>query len=330
MSRPLKAISTFSILCLLVSLTGCNTDRMWEKSRDDQGPVTRLDNPEGVDIPDIQIADTQEVDLVEQVLYHRAVYKKSLGALRDYYQRRGYNNKRQWAEFELADVERIKPFKYIVDAEIPASSLRPTSAIAEADDMYARGLDLMKQGGHGVPVFYREDIMRQALATFIELINKYPSSDKIDDAAFCCGEIYKEYFKDQEAIAVKWYDRARTWDPRTPHPVRFQSAVVYDFRLHDRAKALEMYHAVLKEEPQNKSNNAFASRRIYELTEGTAQIAPPRTPGAAQPASAAPTDMFGAEPPRRPMRETSKAPADDVQIAAEELVPIIELGPDED
>lgn len=329
MSRPLTTITAFSAAFLVISLAGCNTDPLWTKTRDNQGPVTKLDYPEGVDIPDIQIADTQEVDLVEQVLYHRAVYKKSLGALRDYYARRGYNNKRQWAEFELADVERIKPFKYIMDAEIPASTLRPTSAIAEADEMYAHGLDLMKQGGHGVPVFYREDIMRQALATFIELINKYPNSDKIDDAAFCCGEIYKEYFKEQEAIAVKWYDRARTWDPRTPHPVRFQSAVIYDFRMHDRAKALELYHAVLKEENDNKSNTAFASRRIYELTEGMAQISQPRPPGAAQPASAPPPDMFGSEP-HRPMRQSSAAPGEDKQLAAEELVPVIELGPDED
>jgi tetratricopeptide (TPR) repeat protein len=268
-------------LCsLLVALAGCNTDPLFAKEKTPTGPVTKMDSPDArLGVPDVKVVSGTEYDLVEQVLTHRMAYHRSLIALRDYYRKRGYENKLQWAEFELADVEKIKPFRYLLDAEIPAPWLQPKESIAEADALYERGCELMKKGGHGVPVFYSEDVMRDALKCFVRLIQKYPSSDKIDDAAFGCGEIYKEYFKDQNEIAVKWYERAYTWDPQTPHPARFQAAVVYDYRLHDRARALELYHEVLKRDTSNLSNARWASARIDELTKGP-QLATPREPEA--------------------------------------------------
>ena len=250
----------------LVLLTACNTDSAWEPRQRVEGPTTKIDDPDGVEVPDIMIADAAEVDLVERLLMHRALYHRSLQALHDYYRDRGYHAKRVWAEHELADVNRIKPFRYLLSAEIPSDRLVPRDSIAEADQLYESGLALLGQGGHGTPVFYRENKMREALAVFRQLIQEYPSSDKIDDAAFYCGEIHKEYFKGEEPIAVRWYERAFTWDPQTPYPARFQAAVVYDYRLHDRDRALELYHHVIRLEAGNKSNAAFAMRRIEELT----------------------------------------------------------------
>jgi hypothetical protein len=42
--------------------------------------------------------------------------------------------------------------------------------------------------------------------------------------------------------------------------------VVYDYRLHDRDRALELYQSVLKNETAGQSNLRFATRRIQELT----------------------------------------------------------------
>lgn len=247
-------------------LTGCNTTAVWKPRQDVQGPTTKIDHPEGIDVPDIVITDAQEVDLVEQLLMYRANYHRSLQALHDYYRERGFETKRIWASHELADANRIKPFRYLLSAEIPSDRLVPRDSIPQADQLYERGLALLNEGGHGIPVFYRDDKMRQALSVFRQLIEKYPSSDKIDDTAFFCGEIHKEYFKGEDRIAVRWYERAFTWDPQTPHPARFQAAVVYDYRLHDRDRALELYHDVLTREKSNKSNLAFATRRIEQLT----------------------------------------------------------------
>ncbi|HEY3242835.1 MAG TPA: hypothetical protein VGM03_05735 [Phycisphaerae bacterium] len=257
----------FALGLIAVSVCGCKTDALFEPSHKMEGPTTRIDAPQGIDVPDINVVDRTEVDLVEEMATHRAMYHRTLRVLRDYYKDHGYEQKAKWAEFELADLNHVKPFKYIMSAEIPSDALRPNESIAEADVLFDRGMDLLKKGGHGVPVFYRESTMKDALKAFIELVQRYPSSDKIDDAAFYIGEIYKEYFKDQETIAVQWYERALKWNSKTPHQVRFQLAVVYDFRLHDRAKALEYYHRVMDEEADlDRSNVAFSVRRIEELT----------------------------------------------------------------
>ncbi len=253
---------------------GCNTDPMWEPSQRARGPLGSIDRPDGVGLPDIRIADAHEVDMVEQVLTHRAMYHRSLQALHDYYQQHGYESKRTWTLNELADVKRIRPYRYILDAEIPSSDLQPRDSIAEADAMFERGLVLLKEGGHNLPFVYREGRLREALATFRELIERYPSSDKIDDAAFYCGEIHKEYFKGEEPLAIRWYERAFTWNPQIQLPARFQAAVVYDYRLHDRDRALELYQDVRRVETFNQSNVIFAVARIEQLTSDRLPHAP--------------------------------------------------------
>jgi hypothetical protein len=266
--KPNIRMLVLPAMAVLLVSAGCNTDMLWADRQEVDGPVTDLDSPEGIELPDIQIADANEVDLAEQLLMHRAMYHRTLRALRDYYRDHGYEQKRRWAEEELRGVERIQPFRYLLSAEVPADDLKPIESIASADAMYAKGQELMRKGGHGLPALYRQETMLQALNTFVDLIRKYPSSDKIDDAAFWCGEIHKEYLEDQAPIAVKWYERSFTWDPNTPHPARFQAAVTYDFRMHDRARALELYRQVIEEEDGNKSNVSFAVTRIDQLTEG--------------------------------------------------------------
>jgi tetratricopeptide (TPR) repeat protein len=262
-----RCFGCFPVALLCAALTGCQTDPLFEKQNQKvDAPLAPIDQPPGVEVPDINVVDSSEADLVEAVLTYRAQYARNLEALGEYYRSHGYYRKLKWAETEMADVRRIKPFKYILEAEVPSASLQPSTKIADADALYDKGLAKMKEGGHGTPVFYREKTMREAVTLFTDLINRYPNSDKIDDAAFQLGEIYKEYFQDQEEIALKWYQRALDWDPKTPYPVRFQSAVVTDYRLHDRARALELYHDVLKHETGNRSNTAFSVRRIGQLT----------------------------------------------------------------
>ena len=165
----LLSVSILALVCTV----GCNTEKMWADNQKPDGPTTDVNASEADAFPDIQTVQAQEVDIVEEVLANRAKYKRSLLILRDYYREHGYNNKRQWAESELADLNRVKTFKYILSAEIPVSSLRPTDSIAKADEMYRRGLELMKEGGHGVPALFRQDRMREALQMFADLITRY-------------------------------------------------------------------------------------------------------------------------------------------------------------
>ena len=112
------------------------------------------------------------------------------------------------------------------------------------------------------------------MVKFNELIDKYPSSDKIDDAAFYIAEIHKEYFEEKDnLIALQWYQRAIDWDPELSYPARFQMAVIYHYRLKDNEKALEMYQQVVEKERFNKSNLAWAQMEIHKLTSAKTRYA---------------------------------------------------------
>lgn len=264
------------LIVATVLLAGCNIDGLWSPRADRDAPMVDQRGPAGhrralgnrhpVEPIDLRIVDAQEVDLVEEVVANRNRYHQSLTRLRDYYRDHGEATKLGWAEFELNGAHGVKPFRYLVDAEVPSDALRPVHHIPEADKLYEQGVDLMRRGGHGVPALFREDLMIRAAGTFRRLITQFPSSDKIDDAAFFEGEIHKEYLPGTETIAVKWYERAWTWDANTPHPARFQAAVVYDYRLHDRDRALELYQQVVDRETDIQSNVRFAMRRVYELS----------------------------------------------------------------
>lgn len=263
--RSLRAAGALAGFASLAAVTGCAMDRFFDNKPVPTGPTVSLADPHSpaaLPLP----SDAQEVDLVENVITNRDEYVRNLQQLRDYYREHGYATKERWADFELDGLRRVRAFKYLIDSEVPSQQLSPVGQIPEADALYSKGLSLMKKGGAGIPGLYRQTPMIQAAEAFQELIERYPSSDKIDDAAFYLGEIHKEYFKDQEQIAVRWYEKAMEWDPHTPHPVRFEAAVVYDYRLHDRDRALELYHAVLKDEATSNSNVRFATRRIRELT----------------------------------------------------------------
>jgi len=248
-------------------LVGCNVDGRWTQRMPLATPVAYLEddsaNRSGVDV---SIADAREVDLVEAVVAHRRDYIQSLRELNRYYATQGVETKRRWSMMELDGILATKRFRYLMDAEVPAGSLTADQSIREADELYERGLELMRRGGHGIPAIYRKDRMVEAADVLRQLIEQYPGSDKIDDAAFYCGEIHKDYLPGQEAIAVQWYERAWEWNPETPHPARFQAAVVYDYRLHDRDRALELYQGVATDPGADASNARFAARRIRELT----------------------------------------------------------------
>lgn len=269
----LVSTSTFSAIVA----SGCNTDRLHARQAPKGAPVEPAYpnyGPTSDAATGLHVVNDQEVDLVESVISNRNAYDQSLNRLQQFYASRGYAEKETWVRYEQDAFRNVKKFRYLMGSEVPSAALKPESSIPAADALYDRGRQLMRDGGHGVPILYREDLMVQASDVFRELIEKYPNSDKIDDAAFLLGEIHKEYLKEQESIAVTWYERAWTWDPNTPHPARFNAAVVYDYRLHNRDRALELYRAVTEVETDNRSNVRFANRRINELID-EGRSAPP-------------------------------------------------------
>lgn len=242
-----------------------------------------------LETPSIRLADRHEPDLVEEMVWHRRMYAAYLRALLTFYSENGFDEKANWARTEMRTFQSVKPYNYILDAELPSITLRPTESIVEADKLYEEGLELMERGGHGVLFFYHDETMKRAIAKFKELIARYPTSDKIDDAAYYIAEIHKEYNQERDnLLAVEWYKRAVTWNPKLPHPAWSHAAHILDFRMHEREKALEWYYLVLEHEkdqtgPRFAMNIEVAHDRIGRLTREKTRYAPAEPTPVVQP-----------------------------------------------
>jgi hypothetical protein len=214
------------------------------------------------------LANADEPLLVEYVVGARHEYQKAMADVQDFYRRTGVNSyKAQRVANAIQRLDPVHMYMYVLQAEIPPADVKPVEVIPQADKMFAQGVDLYREGKGLLHTFITTDYKkeRQALLILLDLIQRYPRSTKVAQAAFYIGEIYKEYFN-EDVRACQWYERAWQWDPAITLPARFQAAVVNDYRLYNRAKAIELYRQVIQHEQFSSTNVTFAHRRIRELT----------------------------------------------------------------
>ena len=214
--------------------------------------------------PVISMANAGETDLIEQVAMNRNAYRQGLELLIKFYTRAGNNMKMEWAQKELKALEAVPQYNYIVQATVAGSNLSANTSIAGADSLYDEAFQIESNAR---TLFIKDDdMLRMALNKYNLLINKHPSSDKIDDAAFRAAGIY-EHFKDY-TLAVLYYKRTYQWDRYTTLPAKYKAAYVLDRKLQQRAEALDLYRQVVREEFLATSYREFAQTRIAELTKG--------------------------------------------------------------
>jgi tetratricopeptide (TPR) repeat protein len=207
-------------------------------------------------------SSSDQIDLVEQLTTHRQAYRRSLQALIQHYDAAGDNAKATWAKEELTALDRIPMFRYIIEADMPAT-LKATERLPAADELYNEAARLEREAG-ALPVLKNEEVLRAALAKYGEVIRKYPTSDKIDDAAYRMGHI-QDYFKDF-TLALLSFQRAYQWDANTPYPARFRAANILDRRLRRRDEALVLYQEAIIKEASFDEWRIPAERRVKELT----------------------------------------------------------------
>lgn len=210
-----------------------------------------------------RIAKGSEADIVEKMAADRQAYRNGLKSLVEYYMGIGNNMKLGWAKDELKRLDDMPQYSYIVEAGLAGADLKATASINEANYMYQDALNTEKQAGQ-LLVVKNENMLRLALDKYNQLIKKFPTSDKIDAAAFRAGGIC-EYFRDY-TIALLYYQRAYQWNPKTPNPARFKAAHILDEYLHRRAEALELYQQAVKMENLDQYDMELAQTRIGELT----------------------------------------------------------------
>jgi len=246
-----KTILTVLLIVLLNVLVGC------------YGPDSGRSQLIPSQMKAVTAIDASETDIIEQVVINRQAYQRYIAALIAHYESTGNNMKLGWAKKELAALNAIPQYNYIIEAITAGPDLKASRSIAEAELIYMEALRLEKQAKKYV-VLTNKEMLRLALDKYNQLIRKHPSSDKIDDAAFKAGEIC-EYFKDY-TLALLYYQRAYQWDPDTVHPARFKAAYILEKRLHRRAEALELYQQVVEKEGRYGKYKGFAEKRIKKLT----------------------------------------------------------------
>ena len=207
-----------------------------------------------------------EAVLAEGVIDARQGYLDAIEALVNHYSETQEDFRARLLDNVRERLDPVHQYMYVEAAALPPADMRPELVYAEADALYADALKLYKRGSV-VPLWPNYKLQRQALTKFLELVRTYPDSTKIAYSAFYIGQIYKNYFQ-QYHRAVMWYERAWQWDPTIPRPARYQAAVITDWRLSDRAKAVELYRQVLVHEAElSDTNSEIARKRIAELSD---------------------------------------------------------------
>lgn len=282
-SKSLERLPFFLLVLIApVVLTGCEGS-------------TRRHDKRVVDISPPEDEDTYEsdrtrgelpvvADEVEEMMAAREAYIERLIELERVYLESGNTEKANWARRQRELTEKVQVYPYLTEGAPEESSMaEPIESIPEADALYDEAYALYDTFV-GVPFVgftkLNTQDARMAAEKFRKILREYPTSDKVDDAAYYCGVIYKEFLREDDPdnqLALRYFEWALKLDAQTPHAARFDMAVVYDYRLHDRARAIELYHDVLEsEEAGIQSNQRWAAHRIEKLTDDDRSSLRPR------------------------------------------------------
>ena len=254
-------LRTAVIVIIGIALAGCEeTAKKGERYMADPSESVIV-RGEGLFVP-----GAEEVDLVEKMAGFRDSYRNSILDMIDYYNKTGNNTKRLWAESELESLDSTEQYRYLTMGDVSRSDLRAIASIPQAEVLYNEAMKLYNDAKWLV-VITDGGKLQQALRKFDEIIQKYPTSNKIDDAAYRAGRIY-EHFKDYE-IAVVYYQRAFQWNSEIRYLVRYRTAYILDQKLHKRKEALPIYQLSLEKERLDEDRMDFVKLRIKQLTTST-------------------------------------------------------------
>ena len=215
--------------------------------------------------PRLRIVDPEKVsesDMVEDLVTDRQVYRRTLDKLLGLFHQA--RDVRRWSRTkrELKGLISVNKYLYLRKAATPGHNLKPQNRIKAAEDLFAEGTRLKTRAGTTGLYRYR---IQTAMETFRKLINDYPTSDRIDDAAFAIGELCYDNLKDYER-AVRWYECVLAWDPGTQLPANYRIAKIYDKRLNNKLTALHYYQQAQQTAAHDTPERKDIDRRIRVLS----------------------------------------------------------------
>jgi tetratricopeptide (TPR) repeat protein len=207
-------------------------------------------------------AAATDVHHVERVLATRKEYENSLKAIYEHYAKVGDKQRLQWAERELMAYHMLWKPSYNLDVkDVPPPTLEARVNVKDANELYRSAMEY-KGTGFGDDYVLN---MRRAELLLREILEKYPNSDKIGDVAYQLGDIYEGRAYKQYDRAAKYFERSTQWVKGTRTDARLRAATLYDRQLNERAKAIDLYRAVVDHDT-NPERIKQAEKRLAELT----------------------------------------------------------------
>jgi hypothetical protein len=205
-----------------------------------------------------------EVNAVKRAINARNEYRASLEALRGLYSNNGDTEKLRWVEDEIRQYHRVPKHAYVLDLDVPGPGLRAEQNIPAANELYRRAMEYKDRG------FGNDFVDNQIRAELLlqQLINQYPTSNKIGDAAYQLGDVYESRAYRQFRRAAAYFERCFQWNPNTSFDARLRAARLHDKALNERGKAIELYKSVTVHDTDAKRVQE-AQRRLNELNERT-------------------------------------------------------------
>jgi hypothetical protein len=218
-------------------------------------PLAQTPNSTGTKAPDASL------DLVKRYKAARKEYQKSLEDLRLHYIKVNDVERAKWAEAELLGFHRVPKQSFIIDLDVPPPNLQGHTNVTEANKMLTWALTY-KDKSWGTDYI---DNQRRAEILLLDLLTKYPQSDKISDAAYHLGDIYESKAYKQYRLAAEFYVRCYQWNTKTHYDARMRAARLFDYEVKDRARAMELYKEITTHEADPKRIEE-ANKRLKELS----------------------------------------------------------------
>ncbi|MHC4121267.1 MAG: tetratricopeptide repeat protein [Planctomycetota bacterium] len=245
-----KVFQTTAMLIIMTNVfAGC---RPLEKP-----PTTQLDEEPPAQHP---AAEITEADLVEDMVAARETYEKSLERLIEYYAETDNKLKLQRVR---RDMRALIPI-YGPPSRLVPDHFKANDTIPAADDLFSEAQAREPPSDRTLP--RPSTVDRRRLQKYKRLIRDYPTSDKIDDAAFHAGLFLEE---DRNYVAaLYYYMSAFKWDPETVYPARFKAAFLLDEYLHQYDEAHKLYTEAIELEGSSgkyRQWKELAEERIREI-----------------------------------------------------------------
>ena len=202
---------------------------------------------------------SREEQITNAIISTRENYKNALEELIQYYLDVGNQLRLKKARNELKALNKVPQFGYLM-ASGDTININPSKNIEEANILFQDG----KSYKSSLNIINKKSKLLSAEARFKKIINDYPESDKVDDAAYELADIYDSYyFKDYESAAF-YYVKCYNLNENTDKPARFKAAWVYDKHLKDFKEAVKNYNEVLRNS-KDEAHRSTAKTKLDQL-----------------------------------------------------------------